>query len=180
MRKLGISAVLSLLVTALAAVPALAAGTPVFDPTAVPNGTHVQTGSPSCAFGPGPQDVTCSAYELAGVGNRNATATLTATYSATIDCRNGGGNIVAVKTGTFTDTSTTGRLSPKNGRLPIPELTVTAPSEEEFLAKQRCPNRNWTPEIQEGTTITLDSSLYTLVFDREGGMPTSLSSTRKQ
>jgi len=111
----------------------------------------------------------CSSYELAGVGNRNATATLDATYSATIDCRNHGGQVVAVKTGTFTDSSTTGRLSPKNGRMTVPAISVTAPSEEEFLAQQRCPNPNWTPEIQQGTSITLVSSLYTLVFAREGG-----------
>jgi hypothetical protein len=169
MRKIGIIAVLSLLLTALAAVPALADGTPVFDPTAAPSGTHVQTGSPSCAFGENGLDVICSSYELAGVGGRDATATLDATYSATIDCRNNGGNVVATKTGTFTSTSETDELSPKNGRLTVPELTVTAPSEEEFLAQQRCPNPNWTPEIQEGTTITLVSSLYTLVFEREGG-----------
>jgi hypothetical protein len=101
---------------------------------------------------------------LAGVGNTNATATLTAQYSATIDCRNNGGNVVAVKTGTFTAGPVTAELSPKNGRLTVPSLTVTAPSEEAFLAQQTCPNPNWTPEIQEGTTITLVSSLYSLHF----------------
>src|SRR5918995_4905690 len=107
MRKIGIIAVLSLLVTALAAVPALAAGTPVFNDAAAPSGTHVQTGSPSCAFVTGTENVTCSTYELAGVGNTNATATLTATYSATVDCRNRGGNVVESHSGTFTATSTT-------------------------------------------------------------------------
>src|SRR5215203_3181602 len=107
LRKFGIIAVLSLLAVAFAAVPALAAGDPVFNDAAAPTGTHVQTGDPSCSFVTGTQNVTCSTYELAGVGNVDATATLTATYQATIDCRNNGGKIVAVKTGTFdAETST--------------------------------------------------------------------------
>jgi hypothetical protein len=163
LRKFGIIAVLSLLVTALAAVPALAAGTPTFNAAAAPNGTHVQTGSPSCSFNAA-GGVTCSSYELAGVGKTNATATLNTVYSATIDCRNHGGNVVATKTGTFTATSTTGQLSPKNGRLTVPSLTSTPPPESTFLAQQTCPNPNWTPEVQEGTTITLASSVYTLHF----------------
>jgi hypothetical protein len=164
MKRLGFIAALAMMLVAFSASAALAAGTPTFNPAAAPSGTHVQTGAPSCAFGPGPLDVTCSAYELAGVGNTNATATLTAQYSATIDCRNNGGNVVAVKTGTFTAGPVTAELSPKNGRLTVPSLTVTAPSEEAFLAQQTCPNPNWTPEIQEGTTITLVSSLYSLHF----------------
>src|SRR5215207_3933059 len=142
MRKLGIIAVLSLLVTAFAAVPALAAGTPVFDPAAAPTGTHVQTGTPSCSFVTGTQNVTCSSYELAGVGNTNATATLVATYTGTVDCRNNGGKIVAVKTETFDATSTTGMLAPENGRLTVPSLTATAPTVEEFEAQAECPNPN--------------------------------------
>jgi hypothetical protein len=165
MRKLGIIAVLSLLVTALAAVPALAAGTPVFDPTAAPQGTHVQTGTPLCSFVTGTQNVTCSTFELAGVGNTPATATLTATYTATIDCRNRGGNVVETHAGTFTAASTTGALAPEHGRLTVPSLTATAPSEADFLAQQTCPNPNWTKEIRAGTTVTLVSSVYTVTFE---------------
>src|SRR5215218_8327233 len=94
MRRIGIIAVLSLLVTAFAAVPALATGEPVFNAAAAPQGTHVQTGTPSCSFVEGTQNVTCSSFELAGVGNVDATATLVATYTATVDCRNKGGNVV--------------------------------------------------------------------------------------
>ena len=165
MRKLGIIAVLSLLVTALAAVPALAAGTPVFNEAAAPQGTHVQTGTPSCSFVTGTQNVTCSSFELAGVGNVDATATLTATYTATIDCRNRGGNVVETHAGTFTAASTTGALAPEHGRLTVPSLTATAPSEADFLAQQTCPNPNWTKEIRAGTTVTLVSSVYTVTFE---------------
>ena len=144
---------------------AQAAGTPVFNPAAAPQGTHVQTGTPSCSFVTGTQNVTCSSFELAGVGNVDATATLVATYTATIDCRNRGGNVVESHAGTFTATSTSGAISPVNGRLTVPSLTATAPTEAEFLAQQTCPNPNWTKEIREGTTITLVSSVYTVTFE---------------
>lgn len=163
-KRLGFIAVLSMLLVGLWASAAQAAGTPVFNAAAAPQGTHVQTGAPSCSFVSGTQNVTCSTYELAGVGNTNATATLTANYSATIDCRNNGGKVVAVKTGTFTAVSSSGALSPQNGRLTVPSLTATAPSEAAFLAQQTCPNPNWTPEVQAGTTVTLASSTYTLSF----------------
>jgi hypothetical protein len=157
--------VLSMLLVAFSASGAQATGTPTFNPAAAPSGTHVQRGTPSCSFGPGAQDVTCSSYELAGVGNTNATANLTATYSATVDCRNNGGNVVAVKACTFTASNSTGQLSPKNGRLTVPSLTVTAPTESQFLAQQTCPNPNWTPEVRGGAAgITLASSMYTLSF----------------
>src|SRR5215207_2286404 len=102
---------------------ALAAGTPVFDPTAAPQGTHVQTGAPSCSFAADGLTVVCSSFELAGVGNTNATATLATTYEATVDCQNRGGNIVEVKAQLETVPATTGQLEPKNGRLTVPSLT---------------------------------------------------------
>jgi hypothetical protein len=169
MRKFGIIAVLSLLVTALAAVPALAAGDPVFNAAAAPQGTSLQQNSPapSCTLVTGTQNVTCNSFELTGVGNTDATVSLTATYTATIDCRNNGGKIVAVKTGTFTAAPVSADAEAKNGRLTAPSLTVTAPSAADFIAQQTCPNPNWTPEVQQGTTITLvpGSSVYTLTFD---------------
>src|SRR5215217_3288334 len=164
MRKFGIIAVLSLLVTALAAVPALAEGTAVFDPTQAPQGTHVQTGTPSCDFAADGLTVVCSSYELAGVGNTNATATLATTYTATVDCQNHGGKIVPVKASVQTVPATTGELSPQNGRLTVPSLTSSpAPTAAEFAALAECPNGNWTPITQTGT-IALESSTYTLTF----------------
>jgi hypothetical protein len=162
MRKLlGLSAVLAAVAFPAAA---QATGTPTFDPAAAPQGTHVQTGTPSCSFGPGALDVTCSTYELAGVGNTNATATLTVTYTATVVCINNGGKPSdGQHQGTFSASSSTGSLSPENGRLTVPSLSVTAPTEEEFLAQQTCPNPNWTPTIPGG--ITLSSSVYTLTFE---------------
>jgi hypothetical protein len=160
MRKIGIIAVLSLMALALAAVPALAATT--FNPAAAPTGTHVQTGTPTCTISAN-GGVTCSTYELAGVGNTNATATLVARYSATVDCRNHGGQIVESHSQTTRVSSTTGALSPKNGRLTVPTLSASRPTNAQFTALATCPNPNWTAEVRPGT-IALSSFTYTLHF----------------
>ncbi len=161
MRRVGIVTALSMLLMALTASVAFAAITTTFNPAAAPTGTHVQTGTPSCSVSG--LTVSCSTYELAGVGNTNATADLSATYSGTVVCRNSGGNLSdGQHQGSFTSSSTTGQLSPKNGRLTVPSLSVTAPTEADFIAQQTCPNPNWTPELQGA--ITLSSFTYTLHF----------------
>lgn len=140
---------------------ASATSTTTFNPANAPTGTHVQTGTPSCTVSG--LSVSCSSFELAGVGNTNAHADLSATYSATVVCINGGGNPSdSQHQGTFTASATTGQLSPKNGRLTVPSLSATAPTEQQFLAQQTCPNPNWTPTIPGG--ITLSSFTYTVSF----------------
>jgi hypothetical protein len=39
---------------------------------------------------------------------------------------------------------------------------VSAPSQQQFLSQQTCPNPNWTPTL--GSGITLTSFTYTLTF----------------
>ncbi|ELT43568.1 hypothetical protein [Arthrobacter nitrophenolicus] len=142
--------------------PALAATT--IDPAAAPTGTHLQTGSIGCTVDDVDLSVTCSEYELAGVGNANAEATLIASYTATVQCRNHGGKIVEVKSQLETVPSTTGKLEPKNGRLTVPSLTsAPVPSDEDFEALATCPNGNWTKEMLEGS-VELSSFTYTLHF----------------
>ncbi len=151
---------LSTLIVAFSASVALA-GT-VIDPAAAPTGTHLQSGTIGCSITNAV--VTCSAYELAGVGNANATATLTATYSATVQCRNHGGQIVEVKSQTQTAPTSTGNLSPKNGRLAVPQLqSGPVPTNATFEANATCPNGNWTKETLV-SSITLSSFTYTLTF----------------
>jgi hypothetical protein len=121
----------------------------VFNPAAAPTGTHLVTGTPTpaCAVS-NSLNVSCNSYELAGVGGTDATANLSATYSATVVCINPGGNPSdSQHQGTFAASARTGQLSPKNGRLTVPPLSVTAPSEQQFLAQQTCPNTGWTPTI---------------------------------
>ena len=59
--------------------------------------------------------------------------------------------------------TTTGSLSPKNGRLSVPSLTSSAPTATQFERQATCPNGNGTKE-QEGGTISLSSFTYTLTF----------------
>lgn len=168
MKQLGLLATLSMLLAGVFATGALATGTPVFDLAAAPSGTHVQTGTPSCSFVTGTEDVTCSSFELAGVGNVDATATLTTVYSATINCTNRGGNLVEVHSQFVTTSTTTGEISPVNGRLTVPALTSTAPTEAEVLTQATCPNPNWTASVEAGS-IALASSVYTVTFEGFSG-----------
>jgi hypothetical protein len=135
-----------------------------------PGGTHYvqHTPTPTCTvIG---TTVTCptEAFELAGVGNTNATADLTVIYSATILCNNPAeanrNNPIEVHTQFVSETTSSGLLSPKNGRLTIEPLTVTAPTEEEVLAQASCPNENWVPEV-EGGSVTLVSYTFTVTFE---------------
>jgi hypothetical protein len=83
---------------------------------------------------------------------------LVATYSATIDCTNKGGNLVESHTSLFSDSSTATVASTRNGQLRVPAQSASA-----FGAPQVCPNPNWTPSIREGTLV-LESFTYTLTF----------------
>ncbi|HJQ51818.1 MAG TPA: hypothetical protein VJ838_14985 [Gaiellaceae bacterium] len=127
-----------------------------------PNGTHFKSGTASCTVTA--SGVSCSGYTLAGVGNTNATAALTATYTATVVCVNNGDNTSdSQHQGSFTSSTGPVPLHPsKNGNLSVPSLAATAPTAADFLAQQSCPNPNWTPTL--GSGITLSSFTYTLTF----------------
>jgi hypothetical protein len=143
-------------------VSAALAGTVTITPANAPSGTHLQTGTIDCTVSNGV--VTCTTYELAGVGNANASAALTASYTATVRCRNHGGQIVEVKSQVTGATVTSGALEPKNGRLRVPSLsTSSVPTNAQFEAGATCPNGNWTKETLAGS-VTLSSYVYTLTF----------------
>ena len=147
-----------MLLVALFASAALAA----INPANAPNGTHFKSGTATCSITS--TGINCTGYTLAGVGHTNATATLSAIYTATVVCRNGGSNLSdSQHQGSFPTTTGPVPLTPtKNGNLPVPPLSLTAPTESDFLAQQTCPNPNWTPELQG--SITLSSFTYTLQF----------------
>ena len=129
-----------------------------------PSGAHYANGSaePVCTVDQTTQDVSCTGTTIGGVGNTNATAILSATYSATVQCRNHGGQIVEVKTQT-TESTSSGTLRPsRNGQLVVPPLSTTAPTTEELIKDATCPNGNWTKELLGGATLT--SYVYTLTF----------------
>ena len=159
--------ILFLLVAPLAAVIAFstaasAAITTTINPAAAPTGTHFQVGNATCAVTSATQ-VTCSSYELAGVGNSNATGSLAANYTATVTCTNRGGNTVPVKSSVQSAPTSTGSLSPKNGRLSVPSLSSTVPAAAEFERNATCPNGNWTKKA-DLSTVALASFTYTLHF----------------
>jgi hypothetical protein len=137
------------------------AGTSI-NPANAPNGTHFKSGTASCSVTSG--GVSCTGFTLAGVGNTNATAQLTARYTATVVCVNNGDNTSdSQHQGSFSSSTGPVPLHPtKNGNLPVPSLSLTAPTAGDFLAQQTCPNPNWTPTL--GSAITLSSFTYTLTF----------------
>jgi len=158
MKRVGIITALLTLLTVVSASVALAATT--INPANAPSGTHLQSGAIGCSVGSDNLTVSCSAFELAGVGNTNAELLLTATYSGVVDCRNPGGQIVESHETTFSATNEA-TLSPgRNGRLHVGARSVS-PSLD--LAEP-CPNPNWTPEFHPGSP-TLDSFSYTLTFN---------------
>lgn len=165
MRRVGIIGGLPMLLIALFTAVAWAAVAPgTYTPTAdsfnsanAPGSSHLASGSPSCTVNAN-RSIDCSAYVLGGVGNTNATVNLAASYSATIDCTNHGGNLVESHTTTFSASSSATVASTRNGQLRVPTQSVSP-----FSAPQVCPNPNWTPSIRAGT-LTVNSFTYTLTF----------------
>jgi hypothetical protein len=163
MKRLGLIAALSMMLLMVSA-PATSAAVTTVDFGNAPRGTHFVTGTatPTCTLDG--LVVSCNSYELAGVGNTNAEATLEVTYAATVQCRNHGGQIVEVHSQTTSVASSTGQIEPKNGRLLVPALTsAPAPTAAEFEALATCPNRNWDAEIL-ADSITLASFAYEVTF----------------
>jgi hypothetical protein len=128
-----------------------------FNSANAPGDSHLTSGSPSCTVA-ADLSITCSGYVLGGVGHTNATVSLAASYSATIDCTNHGGNLVESHTTTFAATSSATVASTRNGQLTVPPRSVSP-----FSAPQVCPNPNWTPSIRAGTLV-LNTFTYTLTF----------------
>jgi hypothetical protein len=132
-----------------------------------PGGGHLQSGSPIQCFVDASLNITCSSngtYTINGVGHTNATATISAQYSATVDCTNNGGKLVPVKSTPQTSPATSGPIaSDRNGGLTVAPISSTAPTTQQFLDAATCPNGNWTKSLEPGTP-TLTSFTYTLVF----------------
>jgi hypothetical protein len=149
---------LAALIGAIAAISTVAFAATTINPANAPSGTHLQSGTIGCTVNDTTKVVTCSSFELAGVGNTNASVSLTASYSGTVDCTNHGGNLVESHTTTFTASDAFTATSTKNGRLTVRSATANPAS-----VGQVCPNPNWTPTIRSGT-LTLTSFTYTLTF----------------
>jgi hypothetical protein len=140
-----------------------------FNYAQAPTGTHLAGGATeagvTCTVSAS-GNVTCptTQFELAGVGNTNASALIVANYTATVDCRNHGGNVVESHTQTVPFNAGPTTLRAKNGRLTVISITATAPTNAQFERQATCPNPNWTAEVRAGTTSTLSDFTYTVTF----------------
>ena len=168
MRRVGIITALSMLLLALTASVAFAAVAPgtygadpgSFNSANAPGSSHLRSGSPSCTVN-ADLSIDCSAYVLGGVGHTNATVSLSANYTAIVDCFNPGTNpqnpIESHET-SFSPASSATVASTRNGQLAVPARSVSFTG-----APVGCPNPNWTPTIRPGSQ-TLVSFSYTLTF----------------
>src|SRR6266536_2917604 len=111
MRRLAIITALAMVLGAVSVAAALAVTpgtyTPTsgsFNPANAPGSSHLTSGTVECVV-TASRDVNCSAYVLGGVGHTDADVNLTASYSATINCTNHGGNLVETHSATFSDSS---------------------------------------------------------------------------
>jgi hypothetical protein len=142
MRKIGIIAVLALLVTAIAAVPALAqSGHFVGTPTCTDEGTVLQ----------------CDA-KVAGLGGTTFQLDIAAPNStAIVECSNPAGNVAPGQDTTVTATGTSGPLAtPRNGSFTFRNVETVTPT---VPNTPTCPNRKWTANVTDvefgDATLTL-------------------------
>ena len=144
MRKFGIIAVLALMVTALAAVPALAqSGHFVGTPTCTDEGTTVE----------------CTG-KVAGLGGTTFQIDVAAPGIATVECTNPGGNVAP---GQDTEVDVAGTTEP----LPTPRsgqyvFGITSDDPEPLPATPTCPNEMWTPNIVD---VEFTEATLTLLED---------------
>ena len=177
MKRLGIITALLALLTAVFAAAALAVTAGVYHATfnyaQAPTGTHLATGTSEA-------DVTCTVsatlsitcpttnFDIEGVGHTNATELLSSVYSATIDCRNHGGNVVETHSQSALVTAGPTTLRAKNGRLTTVTQVANAPTDQQLQSQATCPNPNWTAEVRPGTKV-LSSFTWTVKFDGFSG-----------
>jgi hypothetical protein len=142
LRKFGIIAVLSLLVTAFAAVPALAqSGHFVGTPTCTDQGTTVS----------------CSG-KVAGLGGTTFQINVAAQGTASVTCTNPAGNVAPGQSFTTTTTGTGGpQPTPRNG-----QASFTVASTTPIAPAGSCPNPKWTASV---TDVTFGDATLTLLED---------------
>jgi hypothetical protein len=127
-----------------------------------PSGGHLrQQSNPIQCVVNSDLSIDCNAIQIAGVGNTNAFVSLTAEYSAIIDCYNPGtnpNNPIESHEGTFSDSDEALESPTRNGTLNVGARHVSSTA-----AAIGCPNPNWTPTIRAGT-LELVEFTYSILF----------------
>jgi hypothetical protein len=95
---------------------------------------------------------------VGGLGNENIDVRLSVNASATVDCRNPGGNIAPGQTKFFTVTNTQSNLEPKNGRVNFTISATAEPSAADLSGA--CPNPSWTPLPRD---VTVQSATLNII-----------------
>jgi hypothetical protein len=126
-----------------------------------PSGAHLQSGTQQCECS-GSQ-ISCSSFEICGVGNTDASVQLESSCTATVTCTNRGLNTVDVKTQPVTASSNVVRANARNGCVRIPSVPLNEPSTSQLEAAARCPNRNWRKSVVAGSVSCRFSE--TVTFD---------------
>ena len=137
-----------------------------FGGNAAPAGAHYANGSvePVCTVDQSTLTVSCTGTAISGVGHTDADLDVTVSYSATVQCKNHGGQIVEVKTQTTTSSGADSDTRVRNGTLTVAPITVAGPTDQSFTSRATCPNGNWTKILVEGSP-TVTGFTYTLTFD---------------
>ena len=166
-RRIGIVGGLPMLLIALFAAAAFAVTPGTYTPTAdsfnaanAPGSSHLSSGTVQCLVN-NALAVNCSNYVLGGVGHTNADVTLSANYTAIVDCFNPGtnpNNPIESHQTTFSPSTTATLTSSRNGQLRVPAQSTSFSG-----APVGCPNPNWTPTVRPGSVTLLDFT-YTLTF----------------
>ena len=130
-----------------------------------PGGTHIQSGAISCTVN-ADLSISCTGYELAGVGHTNVDVSLTATYSADVACNNPAGgknrnNDIEPQATILDATVSQDDIRAKNGRMDVQPMSI-GPN----TGGNPCPNVNWEAQF---VNLALVSFEYTLTFDGAAG-----------
>jgi hypothetical protein len=146
LRKIGIIAVLSLIVAALAAVPALAQ-----NPHFVRGPIGTDEGTTLLVTG-----------KVAGLGSDPVNIVIDAEGLATVECTNPGGNVAPGQDTEVDASGQTGPITPRNGQITFSAETLE-PTVPNFPT---CPNPQWTANV---TDVEFSSATAT-VFDEAGNI----------
>ena len=147
LRRIGIIAVLSLIVTAIAAVPALAQSGHFLNRTV--QCTDIGT------------QLECDA-KVAGLGGTTFELDISAPGTAIVECTNPGGNVAPGQDTEVTATGTSGPLpTPRNGSFTFRNETTDTPTVPNYPT---CPNPGWTATV----TDVVSTGPATLTLSEDG------------